>query len=243
MSLKNQKGFALVLMTALLPVLLAAFFVIFAISGFIDKDLSIKHQCRKGGIEGQRQVGKLLTSLLNLNPKAQKLKIELERTKEQVAAALEALNYPLVGVLSVKIEKLEMARAELDAKQKQLIRESNRLLSAHHKKTKSAMQIPLSKDNLLISTSASNVQGKAPKLAVEADYIDIAPTYSLHPLFSERQSLKHQWTYTVSLKKPFNQFINASFKFSKACAVSLEPQGKTWVPQLVQGGLSFKELW
>lgn len=243
MSLKNQKGFALVLMTALLPVLLAAFFMIFAISGFIDKDLNIKHQCRKGGIEGQRPVGKILASLLSLNPKAQKLKKDFVSAKKQLAAAQKVFNYPLVAALSAKIAKLTLARTELDSKQKQLIREGNRLLTSHHSKTKSAIRAPLEKNSLLLRTSEQQLRGKAPKLAVEADYVDIAPTYSPQPQFSDRQSLKHQWGYTVSLKKPFSHFVSGSFKFSKACAVSLEPQGKTWVPQLVQGGLSLSELW
>ncbi|UOF00962.1 hypothetical protein [Bdellovibrio reynosensis] len=243
MMVQNQKGFALALMTAFLPILLAGFFVVFAISGFINKDLSVKHECRKGGLEGQRAVGKILTSLLKLNSKARKLKRDLVTAQERLAAAIKVQNYPVIATSLAKISKLEIARSELDAKQRQLIREGDQLLKTSHAKTKANIQTSLPLESILFATREVSVQGKASELAVVADYVDIAPTYSPVPGFSEKQALQHQWSYSLSLKKPYSSFVHGKFKFKKACAVSLESEGSTWVPQIVQGSLSQNELW
>ncbi len=92
--LKNEEGFALSLMMALLPVLLAGFIFAYASFGFVRVDLAMKYQCRTDGQSGQRKTAPLLEKLLSLNPNAIKLRAEWGRAKTQLKAA-RASGYPL----------------------------------------------------------------------------------------------------------------------------------------------------
>ncbi len=130
--LRNQKGFALVIVMSILPVLIAGFFLAWASIGFIQQDLAMKYACRQQGIEGQKHVAPLLQKLLSLNPKAIGLKIQLHTTQAALAAAVAAQNYFKMAELGRKLQKIEAKRGELDAEQKRIIQESNRHLSTYH---------------------------------------------------------------------------------------------------------------
>lgn len=239
--IKNQKGSALAIILALLPVFLAGCILCFSLLGLIQNDLAMKFQCRSEGQKGQQKVSPLLKSLLALNPHALALKAELIAATAEVAAAWD----PISSARALAhLKKVRQKRLELDRKQKQLIKQSNLLLLQTHSSTSRGLRRTGSTaSNILLKTELNSVRGKAPKLAVRPDSSDIAPTYSLVDDFENKQALAHEWQYRVQVRPPFSNFLKGEFTFKKACAVSLAKENSSWHPKIIVGKFSLKSVW
>ncbi|KHD89145.1 MAG: hypothetical protein OM95_04785 [Bdellovibrio sp. ArHS] len=238
--MKNQKGFALILMLACLPVVVSGFLFLSAVFGFMQSDLAMKYQCRVQGQTGQRAVAPYLQKLLALNSTAKKLKIEELKAYAQLAS----FNPFLVAAAKARLLKVRIQKEQLDIKQKQLINQANIVLrDAFTKTRKELLKTQSSLSNLLFKVSHFSLQGQVPLLAVRPDYPDTAPTYSPDFEFAEKQSLAHEWQYTLSVRRPFSQFLSGEFQFHKACAVSLAEENSQWVPKIIRGKFSLKSVW
>lgn len=241
--MKNQKGFALVILLAFLPVLISAFFLVFTFNGFVEKDLKLKHICRSEGIAGQTKVAPLLSQLLRLNPPALLLKAQFEKAQLELQVAIASENPVAIAKAVARLERILQKRKELDSKQKQIINQSNLLLGNFHAQTKTMIFRELHQGSKAFTLNQTTLQGKAPRLAVEAESFDLAPTYRTVENFSAAQSLSHEWQYQMILMKPLDRFLDGKFKFKKGCAVSLAPDGPGWNPQIVLGAHSLKSVW
>ncbi|KYG66122.1 hypothetical protein AZI86_03395 [Bdellovibrio bacteriovorus] len=242
--IRNQKGFALVMTMALLPALIAGFFLAWAAVGFIQQDLALKHACRDQGITGQKNAGVLLERLLKLNPEAENLKRKQARLKVQIAAALAKGNFPLAASLRSQLFLVDASRLQLDIKQRGLIHESNRALFTAHNRGRAQIQKNLqATSSVFLQLKLKNIRGSAPQLAVRPDYPDIAPTYSTVSNFSTQQALAHEWHYSAAVGTPFSYFLPGEFEFKKACAVSLKKELVKWSPQIIRGNFSWKSVW
>lgn len=236
--IKNQRGVALVMICALLPVLLTGLLICFSAIGFIQKDASLKYHCRTLGQKGQSQVAPLLTSLMALNPMAQKLRLEY------AAAALRAALHPMDPSALANLQRVVTKQMQLDRRQKQIIRQSNMLLLKSHTQTRLELyKAGSSLSNILFKGRMITVRGSAPKLAVRPDYTTTAPVYELKDNFSIKQSLAHEWHYELEVRPPFSNFIEGKIRFNKACAVSLKKESLTWKPQIIVGKFSLKSVW
>ena len=227
--LRNQAGFAMAIMTALLPVLLGAFLMTFSLIKIIQVDQKLKHICRLGGLKGQAQVAPNLKALLAINPLALKLQFELKQAKAQAAKG----NAAAVAYL-VKVEARVLA---FKIKQQQLIRQSNLLLFTNHfatqfelKKEKQDIQnaFPLFEGNFRYQV------GSAPKLAVLPDSSESPPTYRTTEDFKTQQALAHSWQYDFSVSRKWQPFLTGNFHFQKSCAVTLKNEATQWIPQIIK---------
>lgn len=241
--IQNQKGFALVMTMALLPLMIAGFFLVWGAIGFFQQDLAIKHACRQEGITGQNKTGPLLQKLLATNPEAKKLKIQLEEVDREIAFARTSNQAALAGLM-IKRSVIQLKRVALDLKQKRLIQESNRELSRAHHRGRAEIRGRLQDtSSFFIAIQLKNLKGKPPRLAVRPDYSDIAPTYSPVPDFSHQQALAHEWHYTASVGAPFSNFLPGKFEFKKACAVTLQEDLSKWLPQIIKDNYSWRSVW
>lgn len=236
-TLKNERGFALALIMALLPALIGAVLVSFAIVSFVQMDLKMKHICRTEGLQGQERVAPLLGALLALNPTATALRLEL------IQARLQAISRNPAAIAYLKT--VEMKVRSFEIKQQQLIQQSNLLLRTANFTTYSKLWrekqyitgfLPLFQSNLQVFNSP------APRLAVRPDSPDSPPTYSPTKNFSNDQALAHRWQYQLSIIKPLKPFLNGSFKFEKNCVVTLRKEGLEWVSQIKKDKSSSKSL-
>ena len=225
--LKRSDGFALAIMTALLPLLIGMTLLVFAVASFVQTDLEMKSICRSRGIAGQKQVAPLLERLLHLNPKAQ----QLHEEKLQAQAAAESGSTTAIAWLA----EVEAQQEILEVEQQQLIQQSNLYLQANstlgHKELSEKQAhiqngLPLFSGSLTVATLA------APELAVRPDYPDIAPSYSPLPDFEDKQRLEQKWQYSFSIIKPLQRFLSGRFEFMKTCAVSLHQENFKWIPKM-----------
>lgn len=244
MIIRNNNGFALAICLALLPCLIAGILLAFSVFGFIQNDLSLKYQCRREGLNGQKQVEPLLSRLLALNTLAATLKVEYLEALAEFEAATASNNPVAYTKAIVKIRKIVEKRETLDKRQKQIIKQSNLLLSTNHSKTAARLLKSGSRiSNILLKADLFGLQGKAPTLAVHPDSTDIAPTYSPLDDFENKQSLAHEWQYRISVRPPFSNFIAGNFLFKKACAVTLTKEDSRWVPKITKAKFSLKSVW
>lgn len=241
--IRNEKGFALAMTMALLPFLIAGFFLAWASVGFVQQDLALKYACRSEGIAGQKKVAPNLAKLLKLNPDAKRLKEELVEIDREIEFAIVHNQAALPG-LSARRLVVEGKRLTLDIKQTKLIQESNRSLKSAHSLGRSEIQSNASSTSTsFINLKMGSISGKAPKLAVRPDYPDIAPTYSPTFDFANEQALAHEWQYTATIARPFSLFLPGQFNFKKACAVTLKKELTQWTPQIIKARFSLKSVW
>ncbi|NUN04407.1 MAG: hypothetical protein HUU57_01480 [Bdellovibrio sp.] len=242
--LKSEKGFALAMIMALLPVFVVGLIILFSVVNVTQTDLSVKHVCRKEGLTAQKRVAPLLTSLLNLNPLARSLRLQLLAAQAARALAIAQQNWLLVDKQTKKINELMQKRKELDIRQKQIIQQSNLILAFHHSATRTRLRQTLqSRSDVLMSLQMRAFNGKAPKLAVRPDDSDIAPPYSPQEDFEHKQSLAHEWQYRLSVRRPFSLFVSNEFDFKKSCAVTLVKENSKWQPTVSKGKFSWKSAW
>lgn len=225
--LKNKNGFAMALMTAMLPLLLGAVLVSFTIISFIQVDLKLNYICRTEGLKGQESVAPLLTTLLALNPRAVQLKLELIQAKAHATSGNPAA---LAHLAQVEAKVLSLI-----ARQQQLIRQSNILLvkagtSAQIKLWQEKNQI--ARGVPLLSGSLEVLGSKSPSLAVRPDSVANPPTYSPVENFSAEQALEQKWQYRLSIVKPLQTFLTGDYVFTKSCAVTLKEEDTRWLPQI-----------
>lgn len=243
-SLKNEKGFALALIMALLPVFVAGLVVMFSTVNVTQIDLAAKHVCRKEGLSAQKRVAPLLTTLLSLNPLARSLKIQLLAAEAARALAVAQQNWVAAAKLSRKINEIKQKRKELDIRQKQIIQQSNLILGLNHSTTSLRIRQNLhAKSNMLMSLQLLSLNGQAPKLAVRPDDSDVAPAYSPKDDFAQEQALAHEWQYRLSVRRPFSYFVSNEFDFKKSCAVTLVKENSQWEPTVNKGKSSWKSAW
>lgn len=242
--IRNQKGFALVMTLALLPVLIAGMLLAWAAVGFFQQDLALKHACRKQGLEGQRKVAPLLKKLLQLNPEARTLKERRDELRLKIAAATASGQVHMVELWKIELDIVEFRRLQLSLRQKNIITESNRLLQAAHNIGRRKIEDHAKEtSNLFINLRLTQLNGHAPRLAVRPDYPDIAPTFSTVLDFSNQQALAHEWHYSATVGAPFSHFLPGKFEFHKACAVSLRKDLNAWSPQITKARYSWKSVW
>lgn len=240
--MKNEKGFAVILLLACLPVLISGLLLLSSVFGFMQSDLAMKYQCRVHGQQGQKQVAPHLEKLLSLNVTARRLKIEEVAAYAKIAAS--AGNPPALAAAKARLIKIKNQKRLLDLKQKQLINQANMSLASSFLKTRKELtKNQESLSNILFISNGFHISGTRPTLAVRPDSSDIAPTYSPTPGFEEKQALAHEWQYTLAVRKPFSQFLEGRFQFRKACAVSLSEENATWVPKIIKGKFSLKSVW
>lgn len=241
--MKNNSGFALAVVMALLPLALAALFAGYALVSFIQTDLALKHGCRLHGNQGQEKVAPLLKDLLKLNTRSKSLKAKYVTAEKHLAIALVSSNYPAIAAARVELARLRVLRLVLEAEQRVLIGRAQAQMTEKYYAGKKQIYKNKPSNNFLTRVIVRQSPGAPPLFAVRPDSTDLAPTYSLKPLFAEAQALAHEWQFEIELNKPFRNFIPGHFSFKKSCAVTLEQKGNKWIPQITKGKFSLKSVW
>jgi hypothetical protein len=92
-NLKDQKGFATVLLLTFLPVLLAGLFFLLFSQYYLKNWMQSLYICRTELLSAQEMTAKYLKRLMDLNPMAKSLRLALQMAQIQLAAAIAIENY------------------------------------------------------------------------------------------------------------------------------------------------------
>ena len=134
--LRNEKGFALILILSVLPILIGAGFAVLFTMNYMQMNAHHLYICRTESLKTQNQVGKNLETLLKLNPVARELRVEKIAADVAVAAAIAAYGYGLPAARAYQ-QSVKVRRVALDISQRALITQSNALLIKTYFQTRS----------------------------------------------------------------------------------------------------------
>ncbi len=235
MKLSNNKGYALAMILALLPAVVGLFFLAFTVVGLTQFDQATKYACRESGLKAQDKVAVLLRTLLGLNTLATTLKAEAIAANIALIIATASLEpEPIRRAYNFK-KKVDDQRRALDKRQKQIVSASNNLLRLAH--ISGHTQITLASRKGLpnipfLKLTFRQQLGKAPRLSVKPDSSELAPTYSPLPDLESRQALAHKWQYLVSVRNPFQMFLDGKIEFQRSCEVTLKKEGSSWIAKI-----------
>lgn len=244
MKRQGQDGFALALILAILPAVIAALVLAFCLVGFTQNDLALKYQCREHGRRGQKITAPLLETLLALNPLSRQLRLQQIKALQDITAATIAKNPVALAAATKRYMAIRKKQELLDSKQRQLIKQSNFILGqSHAAATRQLRSTAIAMSNSFIQLRLLSIKGHPPKLAVRPDQADLAPTYSPSTDFENDQALAHEWQYRFFVRTPFSYFLPGNFVFQKACAVTLRKEKSQWKPTITKGKFSLKSVW
>ena len=233
--LENQKGFALVILAVLMPLILAALAFLYVSTTQIEIRSTLLQTCRNELIQTQEKSASLIKSLMSLNKLVDIIKWSLFIAK---LLSLASLANPMLAVLIKSVLAIANSSSKvISILQKTIIyslwitmendliklqSQLRQILKSYSKKTK---------DLMLISTQLI-IGNLFREISVEAEKPNEKITkYRLKKEFSEKQKLYVRWRYNVQLAPTLTQWIDLNQNFNGFCGVSLRKE-EPWIPIL-----------
>jgi hypothetical protein len=198
--------------------------------GLIQDRMHLITVCRTESLKTQTEVEPLIHALMNLNPLARLLRLQLLEAELQLAAAISSYNYPEAARQSHEIRRIRKQQHELEDKQKNIIKLANTKLYAGtfsaYLKLQAAFQEIKNKDQDWAKVEFLQGNPTIPKLAVRREDQDLAPPYYEKDQFEKRQETAQSWTQTYNAKG----FFKFTHKSQSQCHATLE--AGTWLPKI-----------
>lgn len=234
----HEKGFALMGLCILLPLILVLISVLMLSSFWLKNFWATQKICEEQSLQAQQQMAPLLSSLLKLNPEIIILRKEKIRTQAQLALAIGSGNAPAIAALRIKLQAIQLRLLAIFAQQNFLFQKAEmsrwKMVARFHNLTKMytpsqvrrIFQFPLS-------------------LAVKPDSLsEKPPLYSLVEDFEKNQRLEVQWKQNLFQSSPVALQRILSLKIlsmARSCSATLEKRNHGWHTRLikVRDSLSF----
>ncbi len=239
--IKNQRGFALVFLLSILPIILAAgFFLLF--SQYLTQNwMQSLHTCRTELLNTQRKASQTLSQLMELNKLVKTLRISLIAAEAELVAALATEDYPLAAQAEREILNIKKQQKNLAAVQKTLIAQADlQMLSGVAKLITQLRAQDAVIRARLPSFFAYHIEKMEPSvstLAVKPDSSDVAPVYELKPSFESSQALSVSWISVFQTKFQTNpsenskgavQWVHQKHQKKDFCSASLKVDGSKY---------------
>ncbi|MBX2987570.1 MAG: hypothetical protein KF802_06710 [Bdellovibrionaceae bacterium] len=225
----NRRGFAMISLLTLLPVLLAAGACLFFIMGFVEDRTATRNGCRRQLLQGLEQAGRPMKQLMDLNPLAWRLRAEKTAALAALAAATAAGNPAAVSAANMRLQVIQQKQTSLDLRQKALLRRADASLkSSQTLAWRAVARAPL---NFLVPQPQKPVFIPP---ALRPDGPGPAPVYVLPPDFERRQTLAQKWQSRFELRGPLQNFLPARGRLNETCAATLVPRGNFWRSRLTE---------
>lgn len=242
--MKNQSGFATMILLATMPFLIGAGLLLFSLAGIIQMNTHLNSDCRKEQIRTQSEVRDLLTRLLALNARAYALRTEFIAAQIAVVAAV-ASPPPVLAAAKARLEAVRFRRQVLDFTQKGLIAAANVLLAKSTVRTHYQLEKNMrsSGARLLLDWQMGSLPPRPTTLSVEPEFPDVAPPYRTKERFTDRQALEQKWHYEIHVVPPLNRFLRGSARFEKICSTTLQKENQEWIVVTKEDKSSSKPSW
>lgn len=206
MSIKSEKGVAMLLLLALLPVLISLMALASRLSIVQIEHSRLLHICRETALSLQAEHAYNLEKLMSLNPRAAELERKWQRGLKQLARTPSPAAAAVAAYLaSIKVKKILLA-------QKQSIYISKSSVFAKQQNFRLKTRIYNSDTQFAKGISVTNKNNHS-GLAILPKYPAIAPEYVERPLFEKSQSVVFK--------------INTQEKASLTCGATLKKRPTT----------------
>lgn len=223
----SERGMALVSLITLLPMLLLLIsgFSIIGIQSVVQS--RALHRCRLEGLKAQKSTAQKLTSLLNLNPLAQKLRKQRQATRSALAASVAlATVEPQVYVAAKNADQLV-------AQQQQILQA--RQLTLEHSLAQHLRQSFRHVRRELVKLKAQHLKGSPPQLYLTKTPINsLTPDYRPSPLFTTMSKIQFRWNSQKIVDPSLSMQSTLHDNSLKAsCSVGLIERAKHWKATLL----------
>lgn len=218
--MKNNKGFVLLSLLTMWPLILSILVVVSSSSFYLKKRVETLHFCRTVLLEIQRNMSRSLYSLLSLNPQAQHLRKQEASTRKKIQIA-SATAPELLPLLEARLATIHLKQIKLRAKQNLIIKKSE--MSGTEKINH-------------LRNKISRAQTNKPRLAVIASpTTSLSPDYKIAPDFTNIQKIYATWSATAeSFMYPWLlQFLTDLPNLELGCAASIKEVDNKWKEKLV----------
>lgn len=215
---KRSGGFALVGFLTMMPALLAIFLATASMALLVREFTRTQTVCKNHLFNMQDDISKQLNKLINLNPKALKLRLQYKRAKKQFLMAAASGNPVRIAMAEARLVAIELERSVLDTQQNNIITQAN---SISHSST----------IKLRHELKQQQIEVELKSLAIRPDILgDLAPAYITLPNFRQKQTVHAQYFW----KMP-SWIKNQETEFFFACAASIEKRSDFYRATLVEG--------
>ena len=226
----NNSGFVSILLLFLTALMMTGMVGLFSLGVGIKNITRAQSQCIQANLQGQKELGLLLTQILKLNNTV----LKLHRTRKTVEASLlTATGFglaPLVSMLTKQLKFIMQGQKSVMARQKQLLAQSFLI----KRKTFKNLNRKLKKWNIF-HIQEQTFYKKALALQKQKEG-NMAYTYKLVPDFTYHQKTRFTWKIKPfsHLDKNFQWIWPAEIKnpVSHTCTASLKQKGKQWISTL-----------
>ncbi len=219
----NNKGFSVVALCILLPLILLLTAIFIWISFWLKNFWGAQKICEEAVLKAQTQMRPLISQILDLNPEILKLRKVRTALRIKMAAAVAHGNAPLVATLKVQLKLIEIRLMALFAQQNLIFEQARlirlRTLSGFQGQTKG-----LGHQQSQRTFTYSRSLGLVPDQLAE-----FPPAYQVPSDFTEKQSLELQWT-----QKLYQDDLRSFMK--RGCKASIETAvgNRKWRPRLLK---------
>ncbi|MCB0365495.1 MAG: hypothetical protein H6624_19525 [Bdellovibrionaceae bacterium] len=218
---QSNKGFALVVLVGLLPILLCLLLIFSVMGRALLSQSRARHTCRTKTLETQVQVAQLLQQLLSYNDRARRLR--LNRRSAQSALALAHLSSPqLVPLAKANLQRITYQQTLLGSKQRALIARMDSAWEQGEYRLRTALRRQ-NADSLVIIHPRSAFVPMPPT--------SLSPSYALLPGARDLQRQGAKWK--IRINPLIGGFENFHLTWPASCASTIVKEKDKWVPQLI----------
>lgn len=234
-NLKNEEGFALVLLLSLLPMIVSGMFCILALSWFFCEKEKIQMTCERKNLAAQNELIDGANRLIALNPRVEALVLEKRMAEIEVAASVTPVD-KAAAVAHLMIVRMRILA--LRAQQLLLIRTSEALALEELARIELAAR---SEAQHITSTwnapraLQSITHFELPVMQVDPHFSDpMIPTYRIPENFSRRQTIDVD--ILIAGPQPFPKWIDplwkGTFHWQENCSSHPQRGGFGWQSHL-----------
>lgn len=205
----------------LIPIIFFFCLVTVASYQLITKYTQVQHECRTHVLRTQQVLGKKLKELMDLNPRAKFLRVEEAQLRATIAslAAIPPATIPFINLLNINLARQTALRFQQEKVIATATIEGKKIMG----------ELPYKIKNPKYSSVNLKIY-KSPPFA-------IAPDHQPLPFFTELQTIKVNWQYSIGDFIPdvtlkFFSKTNYPVIIEGKCAATLIRKGDVWNPKL-----------
>ena len=231
----NQKGLSTVMMLSFLPILLSVLLLFMSVFLIFQFRSETQYLCQTQLLKLQNRNEKTIQDLFRLNPKANKLRLQLISQQAKLFLAVANLNFPAITYYKIQIEKTKAQQMMLEIQQKNILMQNQILNQMQILKTEKLIRtefIDLSQINFfLLKAELFQIHSEIQDLAVEKVWSGNGAAYQRKNRFSDQQLLSVKWNYQMQTNLKWNG-SQQNIQYQNACSATLEQKGLKWISNL-----------
>ena len=227
-NITHSRGFAVTALLAGAILMISVFFLFFAYFIGLKHYTKSYSLCYKTGARIQLQLKKHLKKLIQLNPKAKKLRLKRKQAQKALKKATRSGNSAAIAAAVAYLISVKMEQKVFALSQKRIFSASRRLINKEWEQLKSEASS--------FMKNLTKTQVQTPLAVKKRPFNSDSPDYIPVNFFSKAQNLKIAWSMNIFQQLPqyVKDGIGQGEVSQHSCSVSLRQRGSYFYIQLMK---------